>query len=278
MADIAQCPPTHGWVTQQILKVMIARNVKSERYVVLDSKNHFVFPLTRDFLEDKNDRASMMFYSYYSNPLLNYLEMTLEYFGLDRAYINNFTQSTTPFIFFTDIVCQMINDVSRENGVSFENIFVNNQLTEFFCYTSYMIKHGIDLSMLYFDNQLGWPTVWERGPLGPGEGAVTAQITNATSKEIPIFGISRRAIVKFDQKTMRRIAEFWYHCNLFDSPSAAHRFLIQWHRRHIYYKYIDRFLTSTRASRRIVRMLRETRFHVPGRRFGNGEPNVPSRR
>jgi hypothetical protein len=44
----------------------------------------------------------------------------------------------------------MINDVSTENGGSLKNIFVHNQLTEFFCYTSYMIKRGIDLSMLVF--------------------------------------------------------------------------------------------------------------------------------
>ena len=111
-----------------------------------------------------------MFYSYYDNPLRNYLERALDYFRIDRAHINNSTQSTTPFIFFTEIVCQMINDVSTENGGSFENIFVHNQLTEFFCYTSYMIKRGIDLSMLYFDNQLGWPTCGKEGRWAPVRG------------------------------------------------------------------------------------------------------------
>ena len=35
---------------EQVLKIMIARIVKSERYVVLDAKNHLVFPLTINFL------------------------------------------------------------------------------------------------------------------------------------------------------------------------------------------------------------------------------------
>jgi hypothetical protein len=65
---------------------MIARIVKTKRYVMLDAKNHFVFLLTRNFLEAQNGRASMMFYSYYGNPLLNYLERTLDYFGGSRPH------------------------------------------------------------------------------------------------------------------------------------------------------------------------------------------------
>jgi hypothetical protein len=253
-SDIAQCPQAGGWFTQQVLKIMVARVVKSERYIVLDAKNHFVFPLNRHFLEDTNGLASMRFLRYNHHPLLNYLKRTFDYFGIDHGYIESFTQCTPPFIFFTGIVRQMISDVSTERRDVFENILIHNQITEFFSYTSYMLSRGIDLFTLYFPDQRLRPGLWEEDPT---EEEATAQISNAKSGEFPIFGIQRGAIVKFDQKTMHRIAEFWYDRELFESTRAANRFLAQWRRWQIYYKWKYRFLRPARVIRRIVRTARQ---------------------
>jgi hypothetical protein len=151
----------------------------------------------------------------------------------------------------------MIGDVSTESRDSFENILIHNQITEFLSYTSYMMKRGIDPLTLYFPDQRLRPGVWEEGRAGPTEEAVTAQISIANSGELPIFGIQRGAIVKLDQKTMHRIAEFWYHRKLFESTRAAHRFLVQWRRWQIYYKWKYRFLRPARVISRIVRTARQ---------------------
>jgi len=48
-----------GWWNQQVLKLLVARLVQSERYVILDAKNHLVFDLKADFLESKDGRAAI---------------------------------------------------------------------------------------------------------------------------------------------------------------------------------------------------------------------------
>src|SRR5947207_402930 len=50
--EIAEIPAAaSGWFSQQILKLMVSQVVNTDRYLLLDAKNHLVFPLTRNFLE-----------------------------------------------------------------------------------------------------------------------------------------------------------------------------------------------------------------------------------
>ncbi len=65
--EIARIPETKGWTAQQILKLMVATHVETERYVILDAKNHFVFSLTPEFLEAPDGRARINVYGYESH-------------------------------------------------------------------------------------------------------------------------------------------------------------------------------------------------------------------
>jgi hypothetical protein len=56
-SEIANIEGTEGWWGQQILKLMVAQTVRSERYLVLDAKSHLIFKLTREFLEAPDGRA-----------------------------------------------------------------------------------------------------------------------------------------------------------------------------------------------------------------------------
>lgn len=82
-ADIAAIPKqTDGWLSQQVLKIKIAYVVRSDRYVALDAKNHLVSALTREFLESSTGQPRTNGYSYVDQPMLEYLERTLDYLGL----------------------------------------------------------------------------------------------------------------------------------------------------------------------------------------------------
>ena len=73
--QMAGCP-------QQVLKIKIAYVVRSDRYVALDAKNHLVSALTREFLESSTVNLRTNGYSYVDQPMLEYLERTLDYLGL----------------------------------------------------------------------------------------------------------------------------------------------------------------------------------------------------
>ena len=51
VATVPISPLLSGWHSQQILKLMIANVLNSDRYVVLDAKNHLVFPLSPGYFE-----------------------------------------------------------------------------------------------------------------------------------------------------------------------------------------------------------------------------------
>src|SRR5579885_2918268 len=112
--DIARIPSTvTGWVSQQILKLMVSQIVRSDRYVVLDAKNHLVFPLTRDFLEVGHKVRSRLT-SYANHPLKGFLEAAARYFGLDaKEKVRKFLPTITPFTFPTQLVRNLIDYVTE---------------------------------------------------------------------------------------------------------------------------------------------------------------------
>ena len=133
--DIRSLPRTTGWRNQQILKLCIAEQLCSERYVVLDAKNHFVRRIQPDFLQACDGRPKVMVHSYESHPLRGELERVLNYLGLDPTeHINRFTATITPFVLNTSLVREMIADIENRTGNRFEEEFVSNDLTEFFLY------------------------------------------------------------------------------------------------------------------------------------------------
>jgi len=79
-------PDIGGWFTQQVLKLAVADEVATDYYLILDAKNHFVFPLTRERLE-VNGKPNMFIHGYEKHTLRRYLEPILHYFGLPQSHI-----------------------------------------------------------------------------------------------------------------------------------------------------------------------------------------------
>src|SRR6185437_12861425 len=66
--DLASIPRAKGWITQQILKLAVSTRILTDRYVLLDCKNHLVHPLTRAYLEAEDGRPRTHLHSYSSHP------------------------------------------------------------------------------------------------------------------------------------------------------------------------------------------------------------------
>ena len=224
--DIARIPRFDGWRTQQILKLMVSRRIPGDRYIVLDAKNHLIFPLTRDAIEAEDGRPKTHLQSYTDNPLRPHLERSLRYFGLDASsYVPSFTSSVTPFVLYTDIVRRLITDVSGREKLPFERAFLQRRLTEFFLYASYIAKEeGPGLAALYDFNQASCPCIWQHMA---SHSESQRAILQAQQCQSPFFALHRLAAPKFDSVTRRMLAEFWVGKLLFRDSAEAESFLLK---------------------------------------------------
>lgn len=218
-----------GWVTQQVLKLLVANIVETERYVALDAKNHLVSPLGPEHLAAPDGRARMMFHDYRRHPMRPYLERVLAYVGLDlEPCLDRFTQTATPFIMYAPIVRQMTDELSRKDGAPLETLFIERGLSEFFLYAAYVMTRAGGIDALYAGEPFPLPTVWPHMVSVEGCRAAVAQ---AKETRAPFFAVHRRALQGLGRRARAVVGDFWAERNLFSSPRAADDFIRAYQRR-----------------------------------------------
>jgi hypothetical protein len=224
-ADIAKIPrKIGGWRTQQILKLLISRNVETPKYIILDAKNHLVYPLKRAFLEAPDGRARINVQGYRDHPMGSALEHVLKYLGVQPApYLDKFTPTDPPFIMYTDVVESLIHYIRQKEGIAFEETFGQNALTEFFLYTGYLIITDAALEKMYdFHQQARQITIRMRHADYKN---CHAAVDSASQTQTPFFAVHRRTIPSLSRESIALIAEFWSSRKLFESKNAATLYL-----------------------------------------------------
>ena len=226
--NVVQLPDTSGWWTQQILKLAIANIIRSERYVVLDAKNHLVSKLTRDFIEAPDGRARINFHSFEAHPLRDALERVLRYLSVNSDALKMFATTTTPFVIYTDIAKRLMQDLSERENMPFADVMVARQLTEFFLYIAYIESIGLNAADLY-DYQVHCPMIWEHTADAAGCAWAIAQ---AQEHKTPFFGVHRLAIGRLDPAAMSSVSVFWTSRHLFSRHEEALSFLTKLQRKY----------------------------------------------
>ena len=221
--EVADIPVTTGWYAQQVMKLMVADQIASDSYVVLDAKNHLVRSLEPDFFVSDDGRLRTSKQSFASHRLRPDLERTLEYFELPvDANVGAFTPTITPFVLRTDLVRAMVRDVSARAGRPFPAEFLRARLLEFFAYASWIIARRAPLEDVYVFDQPGSPTVWPKGATADGvETALEALATGSS----PWFSVHRRALGMLEPGALARLANLWMAAGLFTVPEDAERFV-----------------------------------------------------
>jgi hypothetical protein len=208
----------HGWFTQQIVKLMVAKHVTTERYLILDTKNH----LTRSFgageLEAPDGRLRTGWYAYGNHTLKRYLLHCCDYLKVDPELVmNRFIPTTPPFTMITSLTRQLIGSIETREKRPFAETFVKNELTEFFLYGTYVASIGKKLEDYYkFDNWMG-TNLWK-------------EYDNKRMQEIIhhpgiFFAVHRRCFKNMDDNTIDDLAKLWHNCHLFASYHDAKRFI-----------------------------------------------------
>jgi hypothetical protein len=222
--DFAIVTTGWGWVTQQILKLLAADAVATERYVVLDAKNHFVAPVGRGSFEAPDGRARMSMTAYRGHALEAHLDRVLAFVGLDpAAYVDRFPQTRTPFVFDTASVRDMVRTLPRRDGETFEAFFIRHDVTEFFLYSAWLLKTPGAFEALYSVEDFELPGVWPHYADAEGCRSTIASLDRAMA---PVFGVHRDALTLLDRRARAVVAAFWAGRGLFRSREAAEAFIL----------------------------------------------------
>ena len=223
--DISPVPGAVGWRSQQVLKLAVAELITSDRYLVLDAKNHFVRPLHRDVIESPDGRPRVTAYSYETHRLRPDLEHVLRYLGLDPAgFVPHFTATVTPFVLDTAEVRAMMADLAQKSGRTFGSEFVAQDLTEFFLYSGWIVAGGRPLAEFFDLQDVAAPVVW---PKAANRAGIEAAVTADAERQTPFFAVHRRALAQIDPAGITVLAEFWCERGLFDSVGAAETFVAE---------------------------------------------------
>lgn len=191
-----------GWWSQQILKLMVADIVKTERYVCLDAKNTLVFPLKRNFLE-KNGKPRSFHVDYTDHSSLRWLKHSLGYFNLPDVCAKSFVPTVTPFVMITKAVLELIDHVEAREGMSFATAFLDHQLTEFFLYASFMLARG---RLDYDFSGQECHTVWD---VLHDDEYVHERIIRTELYRLPFFSVHRRAVPMLSKQACQEIGNFF---------------------------------------------------------------------
>jgi Family of unknown function (DUF6492) len=222
-ADICAVPAAIGWRTQQVLKLEIARRVTSKRYVVLDAKNHFVAPPGRTFFQSADGRPRGTAYSYETHPMRSALEHTLAYMDLDpEPYVTRYTATVTPFVIDTAVARDLIAHIENESGRPFAVEFIDNDLSEFFLYTAWLLSRGQLIDDVSALDRISCATVWPRGATCD---AMRAAVSTTVRTSAPVFSVHRTALAALDAEAAEVLIGFWTEAHLFASTEAARAFL-----------------------------------------------------
>jgi hypothetical protein len=224
--DIVRVPGADGWRSQQVLKLYIVDQLSTNKYVVLDAKNHFVNHVARDFFVAPDGRSRVNSYSYRTHPLRPNLENVLRYLGLDPAnFLDNYTATVTPFVLDSQLVRELITGIDKRSGRTLAREFLTEDLTEFFLYTAWIISSGRPLAQVFDFHQVFCPVVWPRGANAEG---VAKAITSAKESRAPLFSVHRRALGVLDEASSTLLAEWWTSRSLFGSVREAATFISEY--------------------------------------------------
>ncbi len=216
-SDVAVLPQAGGWWTQQVLKLEIARLVRTADYLLLDAKHHLVKPLIPSFMRNDAGQLRIRGASYVGHPLYPLLQTALEHFGLPEAAADFFPTTTPPFPLDRSVVLEIKAYAEQQGATTLGEFMVGNQLTEFFLYSAYLLANG-RLGQLYELHQVPYPVVWK----GKGDRQSCEELV-ATSKlsKSPFFGVHRGAVSDMDAEAMTVLASYWQECRLMPSTEAG---------------------------------------------------------
>ena len=209
---------SNGWFTQQVYKLLVARDVSTKNYLVLDAKNHLIAPLTQPMLQAPDGRLRIEQHNFVNHPLKPHLLRACDYFGVDHHVIHAFVPLGTPFGMPTDLVRDLVIHVERNDQPLMQS-FLAARVTDFSFFGTYVLHLGHQ-----FEDHYQWCL-----PIGDvlwfGHDNARMQQTISQASQGCCFGVHRWTFHNMDATTQHMVASLWYERNLFASYDDGRRFI-----------------------------------------------------
>ncbi len=143
-------PSLDGWRSQQLYKLLLANQAKSNWSLCLDSKTCFVQKLDWNTLFDQLGRVNFKHLPTI-NAFLSAQYFIEEYFQISCPQVLG--PGGVPFMFHTTTVNSMISEIPDFFNFFCQNVKSPNELTEFMLYTGFVLYKYGKFDDLYTDNQ-----------------------------------------------------------------------------------------------------------------------------
>ena len=209
-----------NWRNQQLLKLLLCKIVSTKHYIVLDSKNHFIRNVYyHNFFKDNKP----ILYLSHPGSMIKYYKNCLKYFNIkcpfnydtNKFWENRKLITTTPFVFITNEVRNLIKYIEKREKKLFSKFFLNNyNITEFYFYSTYLIftkkikkcSFMNDIKVCIYNNPNAWWNTYNR------------KKHVVTEQNWKIFGLHRGAIRRMDNNYKRNLITLYK--NFFDNNTV----------------------------------------------------------
>lgn len=212
------------WRSQQTLKLLAARIVSSPSYLILDSKNHFIRPVTHETFLAADGRLKSHRYAV-NEKFRSAFQNACHYFGIESVPDDILALPTvTPFLMHTSAVEDMLAVVEKREQRTFHQFFTGNRdFTEFYFYFSYIFSQPSLLDRLYETSLRSQVTLFRSMADNPDR---LDEILPVLDEEgVHCFGVHRALTVWAEPSVAAKIAAIWQRFGLVRDAEEARYFL-----------------------------------------------------
>jgi len=213
-----------SYLTQQALKLEVARQLQAPFYLLFDAKNHLIRPLDRGALFAADGRPRNH-WAHHQGYLRTRMNRSLEFFGVTVPADRPGLPTVTPYLMITDVVVEMLEAIAaRIGGPVIEAIRADDKRTEFMLYYGHVAaRHGVET--LYDMGLKPYATLFTRWPQQAPD--VLAVLASTGRPEVHTLGIHIKRFAQLTPEQITVLAGIWQEAGLFPNVDAAEALIHQ---------------------------------------------------
>lgn len=212
------------WRSQQSLKLLAARLVEAPQFLILDSKNHFIRPVSNSTFVTDDGRMKTHRYGF-NEKFRPKFENACRYFGTplpDEEFLA--LPTATPFMMSTQQARDLVSDVEARQQTSFHSFFCGNKdYTEFYFYLAYLLSKAGLLEKLYQSRSRPQVTLFRS--VTENEKLLDDLLPVLDREDVYCFGVHRALAERYNPRVSAVVSQTWLRFGLVKDGQEAAYFL-----------------------------------------------------
>ncbi|MBL4790063.1 MAG: hypothetical protein JKY60_13850 [Kordiimonadaceae bacterium] len=214
-----------GWVRQQILKVLALKIIKSDHYLMLDTKNHFIRCYSDEAAFTPSGKMRIATYPLYT-PFTQKFVRGCTLFGVQptEADFTNAMPLSTPYLASKDLIGRMVKETERLLKTDFESAFIGSgPFTEFYLYYAYILSQRGLFDRWYSSERNLNVTFWN--PDVETTESFESKMQKIDEPHICSMGLHKRYLKSGSPEMLDAIANVWRKADLVSTDEECNYFL-----------------------------------------------------